>query len=94
MASPLKTLHVEVTAEDISQGVRADSESCAVARALRRTYPRRRWHVGAYDAGYTTRSGRHIVFLADAEDFMSNFIAAFDEGLSVSPISLDFTVLD
>lgn len=84
-------LRVEVTAEDIAQGVRNQAFECPVACALTRSgldHPSA-WPSRVYYGPFDAPNGR---LTAKLPEEAAAFIAAFDDGRPVEPFAFEIEV--
>lgn len=82
------SVHIEVTAQDIADGARGESDSCPIALAVERTLgvvP----HVSEFDVSL---GGRFDEAIVDLPDEAVDFIADFDAGLRPGPFAFDLEV--
>lgn len=81
---------IEVTQEDIDKGKRHDCEECAVALAVKRT-PLAEQFVGIGPQHLVLREATPKSILPLPEEIIE-FIAAFDRGEAVQPVTFDIPV--
>ena len=87
----MKTVTIEVTQEDIDQGVPSHAHKCAVARAMSRSVD------GAYSLcsfwGIHNPAGRGpCVHTAKHDEAVTKFIQDFDNGKPVKPFTFTIEV--
>lgn len=78
----MKTLEVNVTAEDIAGGKRCSNQCCPIALALSRVLGANDVCVGAWSAMSPSAN-----FCERLPDVVQQFIKAYDRGESVEPMS-------
>jgi len=86
---------VQVTQEDINRGQKGKSNTCAVARAVRRVLKVknvRMCYDGKLNVGKTTKYPYEslVSYIATAFKKIETFIERFDEGKIVKPTSFTF----
>jgi hypothetical protein len=89
---PRKTIRVVVTAADIKRGVRQDSLSCPVARAMHRTMKlpyavTRAWHNGYWVGVAALDTGIGLPIEHRLSRAVGDFTRRFDAGLPVEPFA-------
>lgn len=88
-----KTIRVDVTQEDIFNGVKCSSSRCPVAQALKKIVkPEFYFSVGI--SNFTLMSTSPFKILAEGvvSSETKDFIKDFDRGFKVKPFSFDLTI--
>ena len=91
----MATLHVEVTEQDIADGVRGDCEHCAIVLAMRRLFPSAHyiWVDGSSTGIWNGRIGMKSRSWTLPESALE-FIEHFDASEPVWPFSFDAEELE
>lgn len=96
----MKTIVVDVTAEDIAAGKRQDCNNCPVANAVSRRFPEAKEIVAGgsridvhFDPLIKLSTGEQIaMYRGLTPGSVYHFMVQFDEGVEVSPFCFDLTL--
>ena len=85
-------VQIDVTQEDLDEGVRCSFRKCPIARAIRRVFGGS-WSVGSYTAVYRDDS-RSFIYSVDLPREATVFMRAFDTGDMLAPFSFEVGIPD
>lgn len=81
---------VEVTEEDIKNGVRCSTTECPIAKAIKRTTTGEWFYVSGCLVMFNVEGTRAIKVVESDENNFINFIGDFDDKKKVNPLSIRF----
>lgn len=82
-------MKVQVTEDDIRNGVKSNIDRCPIARAIRRATGQG-WIVGSICATIADSAGQRYIILPTCA---KRFVFAFDNGMDVEPLDFEFDPL-
>ena len=86
----MKKLTLEVTQQDILEGIRKDAACCPIARAVKRAFPT--WQkVEVTDDGIRVLDEFNTRWFTGEIEIATDFMEFFDLGYPVSPFTLEVT---